>query len=66
MTRPETWNRPQEVDLMELVISVVLLIALAVGAELWGADSREGFTSVAKPARWFVTPGGHGDRPSPG
>lgn len=47
---------------MELVIALGLMIALAVGAEIWGAESRDGFTSVAKPPRWFLTPTGHGER----
>jgi hypothetical protein len=47
---------------MELVIALGLMIALVVGAEIWGAESRDGFTSVVKPPRWFITPTGHGER----
>ena len=45
-----------EVKHVELVSALALLIAFAVAALLWGADSREGFGSGRRPARWFVTP----------
>jgi hypothetical protein len=48
---------------MELLVTLALLVALTIGAEVWGAESREGFTSVVKPARWFVAPWGHREPP---
>jgi hypothetical protein len=41
----------------------ILVLAAAVGlglvAELWGADTRDGFTEIygnREPQRWFITP----------
>lgn len=39
---------------MSLLIGFGLFAALAVASLLFGAESREGFDSGKRPARWFV------------
>jgi hypothetical protein len=39
---------------MSLLVVFGLFALLAVAASLFGAESREGFVSDARPRRWFI------------
>lgn len=39
---------------MSLLIGIGLFAVLAIAASLFGAESREGFESGARPRRWFI------------